>query len=238
MAQGSFVAEVDVNRSADGVLFLFHDDRLDRMTRNSGPAAARPWAELDTMRLVLSDGRVSEYTIPSLDEVLGFARGKCLVSLDRKQGVRLVELTEAAVARDMLNQVSLILYDQEDYREWAELSVLGPMSHEAVDAYDMELLNQRNRELYARFGVSPFRENGSRPTSGFLGVGQPQLDLLKTAKSLRIRATVGTFGELDARAAADGGQTYRDLIAAGVSVIATNRPLAASAAIYRRSARP
>ncbi len=237
LQEGSFIAEIDINISSDGVLFLFHDDDLARLTRNKGLARERTWAELDTMRLLDPAGRLTAYTIPSLDEALELAKGKGLLSLDRKRPVTLRQISNAAKKRGMLAEVSLILYNLEDYREWAEMPELGPMSFEALDIVKVEELAQRNRELYARFGVSPFRENGTRPTSGFLGVGTPNQQMLNTARALRIRATVGTFGALDRQAAEDGGDTYRALIASGVSVLATNRPLAASVAIYSKGGR-
>ena len=237
MQEGSFIAEIDINVSRDGVLFLFHDDELDRLTRNTGLASDRTWAELDTMRLRDATGRLTNYTIPSLDEALVLAKGKALLSLDRKRPVTLRQISDAAKRRDMLAEVSLILYNYEDYREWAELPELGPMSHEALDVLKVEELAQRNRELYARFGIAPFREDGTRPTSGFVGVGVPNPQMLRTAKTLRIRATVGTFGELDRKAEADGGETYRALVKAGASVLATNRPLAASYALYVKKSR-
>ncbi len=236
--EGSFIAELDISISADGVLFLFHDDDLDRLTRNTGLARERKWAELDTMRLYDPAGRLTAYTIPSLEEALVQAKGKCLLSLDRKRPVTLKQISTAAKEQGMLAEVSLILYNMDDYREWAELPEVGPMSFEALDIVRVEELAQRNRELYARFGISPFRENGTRPTSGFLGVGVPNPQMLRTARTLRIRSTVGTFGALDRAAAEDDGETYRQLVASGVSVLATNRPLAASKAIYVRKDKP
>lgn len=43
---GATWAEFDVQRSRDGVLFLLHDETLDRTTDGHGLAAARPWDEL------------------------------------------------------------------------------------------------------------------------------------------------------------------------------------------------
>ena len=232
IAMGSFVAELDVQVSSDGVLFLFHDQELERLTLHKGLAHKRTWADLDTMRLRDPKGRLTKYTIPSLDEALTLAKGKALLSLDRRKPASLDQINKAVDKRGMLNQVSLILYNMDDYKEWAELDRLGPISYEARDQLVVEQLAQRNRELYLRFGISPYWENKTRPTSVFLGVGRPDPKLLTTAKTLGIRATVGTFGELDRQAAADGGLTYRRLIEAGVSVLATDQPILASRAIY------
>ena len=154
------------------------------------------------------------------------------MALDRKSGVSLAELTRVATDADMLSHVQLILYDEDDYREWAELDRIGAISHEASSVQQLEELAQRNRELYARFAISPFRENRSRPAAGFIGVGEPPTEILRIANTTGIRAAVGTFGELDSIATTDHGDTYRELVRKGVSIIATDRPLAAARAVY------
>jgi glycerophosphoryl diester phosphodiesterase len=229
---GSFILELDIAKSKDGVLFLFHDDELDRLTRNSGPANARTWAELDTMRLLDERGRLSKSTIPSLDEALTLAKGKAMFTLDRKQDVPLKEISAAVTQLNMQTDVALILYDIDDFIEWANQETVGPISHEAPNVLVVEQLAQRCRELYKRVGISPFREEGMYPNSGFVGVGLPNEKILAVAKTLGIKTTVGTFGDLDQRAEVTKGQTYRDLVEAGVSIIATNKPLLAHKALY------
>lgn len=46
LALGAVEVELDVRRSRDGVLFLFHDENLDEKTNASGPFAERSAAEL------------------------------------------------------------------------------------------------------------------------------------------------------------------------------------------------
>lgn len=43
--------ELDVRMSADGEPVIFHDAELDRLTRLSGPLAARTWAELSQLAI-------------------------------------------------------------------------------------------------------------------------------------------------------------------------------------------
>jgi glycerophosphoryl diester phosphodiesterase len=56
--------ETDVHVSADGVLFAFHDDVLDRVTDRTGPIAAHTSSELRRVRIAGTD------PIPTLDELL------------------------------------------------------------------------------------------------------------------------------------------------------------------------
>lgn len=44
--------ELDVHTTADGVLVVFHDDALDRVTTGTGPLSALTWEELGEVRVV------------------------------------------------------------------------------------------------------------------------------------------------------------------------------------------
>ncbi|MEM9422235.1 MAG: glycerophosphodiester phosphodiesterase family protein, partial [Pseudomonadota bacterium] len=60
--------EVDVSTSADGVLFLHHDDTLDRTTTGSGLASETKWEKLKTLSLKDPDHRVTAYGLTRLDD--------------------------------------------------------------------------------------------------------------------------------------------------------------------------
>ena len=220
---GDFIAEVDVMRSRDGVLFLFHDDDLARLTVHTGDPGARTWADLDTMRLRDATGALSPYTIPTLDEALAFAKGRLLLSLDRKGATTYAELLTAVEARDMSGDVSLILYDEDDFRAYRALDRHPPVSQGVTDAPQVRALSRACGEL---FGEAPC------PISLFLGVGQLDRSVADAAAAAGLRTILGTFGDLDAAAQDDGGATYRRLADGGVTVVATNTPLLAARALY------
>jgi len=69
---GADFVELDVQVSSDGVLVLFHDLDLDRLTPLRGPMRRRPAAEL------------REHGIPTLDEVLELTRGRIGVMAELK----------------------------------------------------------------------------------------------------------------------------------------------------------
>ena len=69
---GADFVELDVQVSADGVLVVFHDLDLDRLTPLRGPLRRRTAAEL------------REHAIPTLDEVLAVTRGRIGVMAELK----------------------------------------------------------------------------------------------------------------------------------------------------------
>lgn len=62
--------ELDVQLSQDGVLVVFHDGSLRRMTGVEGEVSALTFADLRKLRLLNAAGRHSAETIPTLAEVL------------------------------------------------------------------------------------------------------------------------------------------------------------------------
>jgi glycerophosphoryl diester phosphodiesterase len=69
--ENGYGIEIDVQLTADGHAVVFHDDTLDRLTRATGPVAARKAAELARIDL-----RHGSEGIPTLDEVLECVAGR------------------------------------------------------------------------------------------------------------------------------------------------------------------
>lgn len=51
VAMGYRYLEIDVRTSSDGVLVVFHDEALDRITDGTGPLSEKTWQELAALRL-------------------------------------------------------------------------------------------------------------------------------------------------------------------------------------------
>jgi glycerophosphoryl diester phosphodiesterase len=86
--------ELDVQASRCGAAFVFHDERLDRLTDERGPVAGRDAAALRQVRL-----KGSAETIPSLEEVLALVAGRAPVLIEVKaRGARRGALCESVAA--------------------------------------------------------------------------------------------------------------------------------------------
>lgn len=73
-ADNNFGIEMDVQTSKDGVLVVFHDSTVDRMTGEHGKVCDFTFEELRAMRLLNTD-----YQIPTFEEFLQAANGVNLV---------------------------------------------------------------------------------------------------------------------------------------------------------------
>lgn len=76
--------EIDPRYAKDGAIVVHHDADLERTTTGQGRVADFTLPELKKLRLKDPAGTVTEHAIPTLDEVLEWARGKTILLLDQK----------------------------------------------------------------------------------------------------------------------------------------------------------
>ena len=91
-ADAGFAIELDVRLSSDGVLMVFHDDTLDRVTDESGRVDARSAEELSKIRLSGTDD-----TIPTFSEVLALVNGRVPLLVEIKEDAGKYGVTERTV---------------------------------------------------------------------------------------------------------------------------------------------
>ena len=80
---GIDILEIDVKVSKDGIPMLMHDGTINRTTNGKGDLEAQTFAELRKLRLI-SNGKLTDEQIPTLEEALLAAKGKIMVDLDLK----------------------------------------------------------------------------------------------------------------------------------------------------------
>jgi glycerophosphoryl diester phosphodiesterase len=78
------ILEIDSRYAKDGAIVVHHDATLERTTTGHGRVIDFTVEELKTLRLKDLAGNVTDHQIPTLDEVLEWARGKTVVVLDQK----------------------------------------------------------------------------------------------------------------------------------------------------------
>ncbi|WP_323760787.1 glycerophosphodiester phosphodiesterase family protein [Maricaulis sp.] len=111
---GVLYAEIDVRRTADGVLFLLHDDTLDRTTSGSGPLDGLTWEELSGLRLHDNNGRPTNATLPTLADAIALARRTGLVlNLDLKS-IPAGDIVAFVHDQDARDQLAIITYTVAD----------------------------------------------------------------------------------------------------------------------------
>jgi len=76
--------EIDPRLTKDSIIVLMHDATLDRTTTGKGKLSDYTYAELKAFHLKDAEGNITEFGIPTLSEVMEWARGKTILNLDHK----------------------------------------------------------------------------------------------------------------------------------------------------------
>lgn len=148
-AQAGFAMEMDVHLSADGVVYVFHDDVLDRLTAGKGPVAGRTMAELKATPMVGTEDR-----IPTLREVLDLVGGRTGLVIEIKSyfAERQRDLVEAT-ARDLRTYGGPVVVESFDPRQIQDLAEIAPELPRGIVADDAS-----DPEDYNHFRVLPQEE--------------------------------------------------------------------------------
>jgi hypothetical protein len=128
MDYGADGCEIDIRCTSDGVLYLFHDDTLDRMVATSGKGKDKRYAELLGAPFDNAHGMATPETrIPTLAALLELARRRAmLLHLDIK---------ESGLQDDLIR-----MFDEADV--WDHIVHINPynsdrlLKHEGIDLYN------------------------------------------------------------------------------------------------------
>jgi glycerophosphoryl diester phosphodiesterase len=210
--QAPVIVECDVNMSVDSVLFLLHDNTLNRTTTGCGPAQETLWSEIHHLFLKDDYGTVTRYHPPSLEEVLHWAGRGHQLTLDVKRGVPIEKVVETVRNMGAIDYASVITYNYEDaLRAYLE----DPRIRISV--------NIRNELELKRYTDGPFNHKN---LMAFTGLTERPASFYRQLKDAGITVIVGTIGNLDQSATAKGDRVYHQLFKAGADILATDRPLA------------
>lgn len=213
------ILELDAVLTKDRHLVLMHDDTMERTTTGRGRVADLTLAQVKQARLKASNGALTRAAPPTLGEALDAAgRVGAIASIDLKpaDGETTVDLARAVIDQVRRsragNRVILITYNEADARAVAAMAPEMMISAGLSRVEDLQGLNAP--QILAWTGT---REE--RPA------------LWRALRDAGVEVQFGTLGRegerRDDRYAADGDVSeYRDLVRQGVTVIATDTPLA------------
>ncbi len=217
-SQYDFIIEFDVVQSSDSVLYLMHDHSLDRTTDGFGSSFNQAWDYISSLYLKDDEGNLTSYKVPRLEDVLQWADGKTLLSIDVKRGVD----------RELLLD---ILYRYEAYR-FAEIITytINEVHFYKVAAPEFVLsVNVRNDDELGRVLDTGILLTRVKP---FIGTSRKSTDFIKKLHERDWFVTLGTLGNLDAQAKARGFHIYNELLELGVNAFATDYPLEVAEYFY------
>jgi glycerophosphoryl diester phosphodiesterase len=225
------IMEIDVRYTKDGETVIHHDTKLDRTTTGKGLVAEMTLQELKELRLKDTEGLVTEFQIPTLDDVLQWARGKTILVLDQKDVpievcVRKVEEHRAEA------YAVLIVYSFKNARKCYELNkniMMEVMILNIEKFYEFDETGIPWSNIIAFVGHTPPRDK----------------ELLQMIHAKGTCCMVGTSRNLDrefivnrASGAVQVEQHYRALLQWGADVIETDLPGEVGKLLYGKSVIP
>lgn len=213
---GALFMEMDVAKTADGVLILMHDDTVDRTTNGTGRVDEMTYDEISGLRLVDVDGTELDEGVPTFSDALAFLEGRGFAQVDLKD-TSFDEIAAALVTADAVDRSVVITYSIDDAITLAGILPEVALSTGARSSEDLERLDQG--------GVDFTR------TTIWLGVGTGHPEWDGVLASLGIETSFGDFG-----GERNGTVDYQLLNQNGAEVISVDDVPAAAAALDAHTA--
>ena len=203
------IIEFDVALSKDSALVIMHDDKLDRTSTGTGAIGSYNYADLQKLNLKDNNGKVTDFKIPTLDEVLAWGKNKVIFTIDIKKGVPYAKIIQAVRRTKSETNAIIITYNANQAAEVHRLAPDLMISASARKVEDIERLNQ--------MGVP------NQKIVAFVGTSAPDQSIYQYLHGKGITTILGTMGNLDKSAKANPNKrVYAGLIANGADILSTD----------------
>ncbi|MEX0685116.1 MAG: glycerophosphodiester phosphodiesterase family protein [Balneolales bacterium] len=215
--------EVDPRYSKDSSIVLFHDNTLNRTSTGTGRVSDYTLEELKNFNLTDPLGNVTDFTMPTLDEALKWAKGKTILFLDSKDVP--VEARVRKIQEHNAQSYAVIMaYSLED----------------AKRCYEMDPDIMMQIFMSDKAAVARFEETGIpwENVIGFVTHMQPkESDIFQVINNNGAMAVMGSSRTID-RAFTNGEideyemkNRYEALVKTGANIIEADLSLEASKAL-------
>ncbi len=211
--------EIDPRLTKDSVIILMHDDTLDRTTTGKGKISNYTWEELKKLRLKDPEGNVTEYRIPTLDEVIIWSKGKTIINLDKKD-VPLSMTAKKLREHKADGHVMLTVHNAKDAKFYYD-------DNDNI-MFSAFVLTKNALEEYEKAGI---------PWSNIMAYIGPRnkpenkelIDLLHARGVMCMISAAPTYDKL--KDASARKTAYQEIIKGGADVIESDLPIEVAAAI-------
>lgn len=214
LAQQAAIIECDIIMTRDSVLFLMHDNTLDRTTTGSGKIAEKNWSTIKDLQLVDDFGNTTDFHPPTLSQMLQWLKEKTIATLDVKRGVPFEMVIEEVKKQQVEDYIVIITYNINDAKKVHQLAPNLMIS-----------LSIRNEEEFNRWRASGIP---AKNIIAFTGTNRKNASFYAKLHREGIPCIQGTIGNIDRQATAKGNRIYSELIQQGADILATDRPLEAA----------
>src|SRR5690554_3484173 len=206
---GPTIIETDIIMTKDSVLVLMHDDKLDRTTTGTGFVSDYTYSELQDFYLKDYQKTKTSYKIPTLDEALQWGKGKVVYTLDVKRGVPYEKVIESIRKNNAEAYSIVITYNANQARAFHRLAPDIWLSVSANGKEDLQRLKEYKVD--------------TDKVVAFVGTAEPSQQTIDYMKAQTIPMILGTLGNLDKSAKANGDALYYSFFDKGIQILSADR---------------
>ncbi len=211
------IIECDIAMTLDSVLVLMHDDSLSRTTNGFGRVDELTFDQIRRLRLLDSDGNLTDYVVPTFKEVLEWAKSNTIISVDKKRSVSYQQIMDAIREAEAEAACFVICYTAE------QAAVMNEIAPEML--LSLTLRNEEELNRHLELGIP------ANNIVAFVGVKEPDKSHYELLHQHGIQTILGTIGNLDNKARDKGSKTYVKLIRNGADILATDLIILSTSAI-------
>lgn len=211
---GFALLEMDIRQSADGKLFLYHDDELGRVGVGSGKVDDMNWDQLTKVVLKDNSGTTTTQHMPLFADVLKWAKDKkVIIQVDFKRGLPFAPVIDMIRKNGMAQRVVLISYTTGQAKRLRQLAPEMMISAGGQRSGPIaQILQDSSKAGSARYFLAWMGTDSVKPAR------YAQL------RRMGIEPIQGTMGHLDRFfASRPNSKGYNILEHEGVVIFATNR---------------
>ena len=211
------IFELDPRLTRDGIVVLMHDETIDRTTNGTGKVKDYTYAELQRFRLKDNAGNVTDYRIPTLKETIEWAKGKTVLVIDKKD----VPLeTTMKMIRTLKAETCcmVIVYNYDEAKKY-----YADNPNIVMEAF---ITKPEDVERFDKTGV-PWKN-----VIPFVGTAEPDPELYRLLREKGRPCMIGCTRDIDRSVRESGDNSiYKKLIERGASIVETDLPMEAQAAL-------
>lgn len=217
------IIEIDVAKTKDGKLIIMHDATVDRTTNGKGRVQDMTWEEIQKLRLRTPIGRVTDFAVPSLEEVFLLAKGKILLQIDKWPGIE-QEILALAEYHGILHQ----LIFRSTREPTAVKKIFGDYLQKIQYIPVISAKNDKDIQKYeALLNELEFDVLGLAYTSENYAIVKAMYKIIQDGKRIWVNTLSSEFnaGHDDEASIYDPDKGYGHLLNKGVSVMMTDNPI-------------
>jgi len=213
LSQMPAVFEIDPRLTKDSVIVVFHDATLERTSTGTGKVADHTYTELQQLRLKNAKGDVTYYRIPTLEEVLLWARGKTVLLLDKKD-------VPPGMIAEMIRSCDANSYVMNMVRSVEEAKFYFDENNERM--FSALIRKPEDYQAYINAGIP--KEQMFAAVRAL--IDEQTIELCRLMKENGLRCLVATASTSDKlKTPEERAAMYRKIIESGASMIESNYPI-------------